>query len=98
MNEARLLNILLAPIVSEKTTLLGSHNNQYIFKVVKDATKKEITSSIEMLFSVNVLSIQVMNVKGKVKMFGRKEGRRVNWKKAIVRLSDGQIINISGSE
>ena len=98
MNEARLLNILLAPIVSEKTTLLGSHNNQYIFKVVKDATKKEITSSVEMLFSVNVLSIQVMNVKGKVKMFGRKEGRRVNWKKAIVRLSDGQIINISGSE
>lgn len=98
MNEARLLNILLAPIVSEKTTLLGSHNNQYIFKVVKDATKKEITSSIEMLFGVNVLSTQVMNVKGKVKMFGRKEGRRVNWKKAIVRLSDGQIINISGSE
>lgn len=98
MNKARLLNILLAPIVSEKTTLLGSHNNQYIFKVVKDATKKEITSSVEMLFGVNVLAIQVMNVKGKVKMFGRKEGRRVNWKKAIVRLSDGQIINISGSE
>jgi large subunit ribosomal protein L23 len=98
MNQEKLLNTLLAPVVSEKATLLGSHNNQYIFKVVKDATKKEIASSIEMLFSVNVLSIQVMNVKGKVKMFGRREGRRVNWKKAIVRLSSGQIINISGLE
>ncbi|SFV54133.1 LSU ribosomal protein L23p (L23Ae) [hydrothermal vent metagenome] len=98
MNQERVLKTILAPLVSEKSTILNSLNNQYVFKVVKSATKKEVISSVEMLFGVKVEGVQVMNVKGKSKMFGRRVGKRANWKKAIVRLAQGQMINVSTAE
>lgn len=85
----RLMQVLLAPQVSEKSTFVGETNNQYVFRVVADATKPEIKAAVELLFKTKVKSVQVTNVKGKEKRFGRFEGRRRNWKKAYVSLMPG---------
>ena len=98
MNKDRLPNILTTPLVTEKTTLVGEANNQYVFKVVKDANKLEIKSAVEKMFEVKVDSVQVLNVKGKEKRFGQRLGRRKNWKKAYVRLKDGQAIEFAGGD
>ena len=98
MNKDRLPNILTTPLVTEKTTLVGEANNQYVFKVVKDANKLEIKSAVEKMFEVKVDSVQVLNVKGKEKRFGQRLGRRKNWKKAYVRLKDGQAIDFAGGD
>ena len=96
MNSERIYTILLAPHVSEKSALIGELANQYAFKVTKDATKSEIKGAVEQLFSVNVIDLQVLNVKGKSKRNSRgKVRRRPNWKKAYVRLDDGQEIDFS---
>lgn len=92
-NQARLLQVLLAPQVSEKATYLADKNEQVIFRVVSDATKPEIKAAVELLFKVQVESVQVANVKGKVKRFGRSIGKRQGWKKAFVCLKPGQEIN-----
>ncbi len=89
MNQEKVLKTLLAPIVSEKTTMLSAHN-QYAFKVRSDSNKKEIKAAVETLFGVTVLNVTTSNVKGKI-------GRRVNWKKAMVKLSEGQMIDVSAS-
>jgi large subunit ribosomal protein L23 len=89
MNKARLMRILVAPRQSEKATRLADQHRQFIFKVVPDATKPEIKQAIEFLFSVKVKNVQVVNVKGKVKNFGKKRGKRSNWKKAYVSLHEG---------
>jgi large subunit ribosomal protein L23 len=94
MNQEKVLKTLLAPIVSEKTTLMSA-NNQYAFKVRSDSNKKEIKSAIETLFGVNVENVSTSNVKGKKKIFKGKVGRRVDWKKAIVKVSEGQMIDVS---
>jgi large subunit ribosomal protein L23 len=95
MNQERLLQVLLAPQVSEKATDVADKNNQVIFKVAADATKPEIKAAVELLFKVEVDAVQVLNVKGKVKRRGAVQGRRKGWKKAFVCLKPGQEIQFA---
>ncbi|MDP1995668.1 MAG: 50S ribosomal protein L23 [Gallionella sp.] len=97
-SQERLMKVLLAPQISEKATYVAEKNEQVIFRVAPDATKPEIKAAVEMMFKVNVDSVQVANVKGKVKRAGRYVGRRNNWKKAYVCLAAGQEINFAASE
>ena len=78
MNAERLMQVILAPIVTEKATFVAEKNQQVAFRVVADATKPEIKAAVELLFKVQVESVQVLNRKGKVKRFGRFVGRRRN--------------------
>jgi large subunit ribosomal protein L23 len=89
------MQVLLAPQVSEKATYVADKNEQVIFIVASDATKLEIKAAVELLFKVQVGSVQVANVKGKVKRFGRTMGRRSDYKKAFVCLKPGQEINFA---
>lgn len=98
MSQERLMKVLLAPHVSEKTTRVADQANQVVFKVVPDATKIEIKKAVELLFEVKVSSVQVANVKGKLKRFSSSIGRRKNWKKAYVTLAEGQDIDFIGGE
>ena len=93
MNQQRLMQVLLAPQVSEKATYVADKNEQVVFRVASDATKPEIKAAVELLFKVGVESVQIANVKGKQKKFGRFMGSRNNWKKAYVCLKPGQEIN-----
>jgi len=97
MSKERLLKILLGPLTSEKTTNAADRAQQFTFKVSMDATKPEIAAAVEMLFDVNVQKVQTINVKGKSKRFGQIQGRRKDWKKAIVRLAEGQDIDFGVS-
>ena len=90
-------NVILAPVITEKATAV-SESNQVVFKVRRDATKPEIKAAVELLFKTKVDSVTVSRVKGKQKRFGRMMGRRNNWKKAYVRLADGQEINFAVTE
>ncbi len=94
----RLMNVVLAPVVSEKSTLVADKNRQYVFRVADNATKPQVRAAIELLFKTKVQSVTVLNVKGKEKRFGRFMGRRRNWKKAYVRLAAGQEINFAATE
>jgi large subunit ribosomal protein L23 len=97
-NEARLLQIIEAPVVSEKSTFVADKFEQVIFRVAPDATKPEIKAAVELVFKVQVESVQVSNVKGKKKRSGRFLGRRKDWKKAYVCLKPGQEINFAAGE
>lgn len=97
-NQERLMNVLLAPQISEKATFVAEKNEQVIFRVVSDATKPEVKAAVELMFKVTVDSVQISNVKGKQKRFGRHLGRRSDWKKAFVCLAAGQEINFAASE
>jgi large subunit ribosomal protein L23 len=92
-SQERLLQVLLAPQISEKATYIADKNEQVVFRVVNDATKPEIKAAVELLFKVEVDSVQTANVKGKSKRFGRFVGQRKGWKKAFVCLKAGQEIN-----
>ncbi len=94
----QLMNVVLAPIVSEKSTMVADKNEQVVFRVADAATKPEIKAAVELLFKVKVESVQVLSVKGKEKRFGRMQGRRRNWKKAYVCLAPGQEINFGALE
>ena len=94
-NQERLLQVLVAPQVSEKATYVADKANQVVFVVTPDATKPEIKAAVELLFKVEVKSVQVSNLKGKVKRFGRSMGRRSDLKKAFVSLKPGQEINFA---
>ena len=98
VSQERLLQVLLAPVVSEKSTYVADKHEQVIFRVASNASKPEIKAAVELLFKVQVDSVQVMNVKGKVKRFGRSLGRRRNWKKAYICLKPGQEINFAAGE
>lgn len=98
LNQERLLQVLLAPQVSEKSTRLAEKLEQIVFKVTTDATKPEIKAAVELLFKVQVTSVQVAVMKGKQKRFGRTAGRRKDWKKAYVCLAPGQEINFVAGE
>ena len=94
----RLLKIILAPHISEKATFVGEKNNQTVFRVALDATKKEIKDSIEFLWKdqkIEVKSVRTLTVKGKKKRFGRFLGARSDWKKAIVSIKEGQELNFT---
>jgi large subunit ribosomal protein L23 len=93
MNQQRLMQVLLAPQISEKATYVADKNEQVVFRVASDATKPEVKAAVELLFKVSVESVQIANVKGKQKKFGRFMGSRKNWKKAYVCLKPGQEIN-----
>ena len=95
MSQDRLYSVLLAPIVSEKSTMIGEKNDQVAFRVMQDATKLEVKAAVELLFKVQVESVQILNQKGKTKRFGRFEGRRGNVRKAYVSLKEGQEINFA---
>ena len=96
MSQDRLYSVLLAPIVSEKSTMIGEKNEQVAFRVKHDATKPEVKAAVELLFKVQVESVQILNQKGKTKRFGRSVGRRDHVKKAYVALKPGQELNFSG--
>ena len=95
MNAERLYQIILAPIVTEKATMVAENNQQIAFRVAPDATKAEIKAAVKMLFNVEVDSVQVLNQNGKAKRFGRFEGRRRNERKAYVRVKDGQELDFT---
>ncbi len=94
----RLMTVLLGPHMSEKSTDVGERHNQIVFKVRPDATKKEISGAVEMLFEVNVAKVQVVNCRGKIKRFGQEWGQRNAWKKAYVTLADGENIDFLGAD
>ena len=95
-DEGRLMQVLVAPIVSEKATQLAEKTNAVTFKVLQDATKLEIKAAVELMFKVEVKGVSVINTKGKAKRFGRSMGRRDNVRKAYVTLQPGQELNLSG--
>jgi large subunit ribosomal protein L23 len=95
-NEGRLMQVLVAPIISEKATRIAESNNTVMFKVLRDATKHEVKAAVELLFKVEVKGVTVANQKGKTKRFGRIEGRRDHVRKAFVTLKPGQELNFSG--
>jgi large subunit ribosomal protein L23 len=93
VNEERMYTVLLEPHFSEKVAVLGDLSNHYAFKVARDASKPEIKAAVEGLFDVRVESVTTANVKGKTKRTARGVTRKKNWKKAYVRLADGQDID-----
>jgi large subunit ribosomal protein L23 len=93
--QARLMQVVLAPVISEKSTFVADKMNQVIFRVAPDATKPEIKAAVEFMFKVQVSSVTVVNVRGKEKRFGQHLGRRNHWKKAYVSLKPGQEINFA---
>lgn len=95
-DEGRLMQVLVAPIVSEKATMVGEKSNAVTFKVLQNATKPEIKAAVELLFKVEVKGVSVVNTKGKTKRFGKTVGRRDNVRKAYVLLKEGQELNLSG--
>ena len=96
MNKERVMKVLLAPHVSEKSTLVADQNRQFVFNVLKDASKTEVRQAVEHLFNVEVEAVRVCNTQGKLKRFGQLYGRRNNGKKAYVTLKPGFDIDYSG--
>ncbi len=92
MNKERLMKVLLGGVVSEKSANVAE-SNQVIFRVASDATKPEIRRAVELMFDVDVENVHVLNVKGKSKRFGQMQGKRSDWRKAYVRLKEGQDID-----
>jgi len=98
MNQERIFKVLKAPHVSEKASVVADRDNQFVFKVAKDATKAEIKAAVEKLWEVKVKAVNTVVVKGKTKRFGRSEGKRSDWKKAYVSLQEGFDIDFLGAE
>jgi large subunit ribosomal protein L23 len=94
----RLMTVVLAPVVSEKSTFVADKNRQYVFRVADNATKPEIKAAVELMFKTKVEGVTVSNVRGKERRFGRLVGRKRSWKKAYVRLAEGQEINFAATQ
>ena len=92
INKYQLAGVIEAPIISEKSTNAAEENNQFVFKVKKSASKKQVKNAVELMFSVEVDSVHVLNVKGKIKRAGKTLGKRSDWKKAYVTLKKGTKI------
>ncbi|MCF6218432.1 MAG: 50S ribosomal protein L23 [Gammaproteobacteria bacterium] len=97
MNQERLMKVLLGPHITEKASIAAETNQQIVFKVATDANKTEIKKAVELLFEVEVNSVQVANVKGKRKRFGAIQGRRSGYKKAYVQLKAGSEIDFTSA-
>lgn len=97
MNQERIYKVLLGPVISEKSAAAGEASNQVVFKVLADANKHEIKTAVESLFSKKVESVRVLNVKGKTKRTRYGVGVRSDWKKAYVRLEQGQEIDFAAA-
>lgn len=98
INSERVMKVLLAPHITEKGALAGETSNQYVFRVATDATKPEIKQAVEQLFDVSVDTVRVVNTKGKTKRSNSGMGKRKDWKKAYVRVQEGQSIEFAGGE
>jgi large subunit ribosomal protein L23 len=94
-SQIKLAGILSAPIISEKSAIIADKSNQFVFKVNKTATKLQIKHAVELMFEVKVDTVRVLNVKGKIKRFGRSLGKRSDWKKAYVKLQSGYTIELA---
>ena len=90
------MSVLLSPHVSEKSALSADKNNQHVFRVIRDAKKSEIKQAVEKLFDVKVAEVNTISMKGKRKNFGKRPGKRSDWKKAVVTLESGNDINFGG--
>jgi len=97
MDISDLSKIILMPHVSEKSVMIADNVKQQTFKVTQNATKAEVKEAIEKLFEVDVVNVNILNVTGKQKVFGRTRGKRKNYKKAYVTLKDGQDIDLGGA-
>ena len=93
MNREQLMSVLIAPHVTEKTSLAMQNHNQYTFRVRREATKTDIKKAVELMFEVKVAGVQVVNEPGKQRRFGKTHGRTQDWKKAYVSLQSGQTID-----
>ena len=93
MTREQLMSVLIAPHVTEKTSLAMQNHNQYTFRVRREATKTDIRKAVELMFDVKVAGVQVVNEPGKQRRFGRIAGRTQDWKKAYVSLTPGQTID-----
>lgn len=98
MSQERIYKVLLGPVISEKAAMAGEAGNQVAFKVTTDATKQEIKAAVEKLFEVKVEAVRTLNVKGKTKRTRYGMGKRSDWKKAYVRLQEGQEIDLQAAE
>jgi len=97
MHQEKILQVLVAPHISEKSTAAADASGTHVFKVNTTATKAEIKQAVEELFEVKVAQVRVMNVKGKTKRFGQRIGKRSDWRKAYVKLAEGQDIALAGA-
>lgn len=95
MISSQQVDVLVAPIISEKSTIAADKEQRYVFKIMKQATKHQVKNAVESLFNVEVDSVHVLNVKGKKKRFGKTLGQRSDWKKAYVKLKPGHDINFA---
>ncbi len=98
MNNERLMNVILAPHVSEKATSRADTQNQHVFSVAKNANKLEVKKAVEKMFEVEVAEVKLLNIHGKLKRLGRRFGKRKDWKKAYVKLKEGFDINFGEKE
>lgn len=96
-NLYQLTRVLEAPLISEKSSIVAERDKQIVFKVQKNATKKQVKSAVEAMFNVEVDAVRVLNVKGKQKRFGRSLGQRSDWKKAYVKLKEGHDIEFASA-
>jgi large subunit ribosomal protein L23 len=96
MAREQLMNVLLAPHMSEKSARVSANGNQYVFRVRNEATRTDVKDAVELMFEVKVDSVQVLNAPGKMRRFGRLQGARSGFKKAYVRLAAGQTIDFAG--
>lgn len=98
MKKVDLYNVLIAPIVTEKSNTVAEKRDQVVFKVLPQATKKDILEAFELVFNAKVANVAVLNVKGKAKRFGRFTGRRADWKKAYISLIPGQSFDLASNQ
>ncbi len=98
LSDERLMTILVGPHLSEKSSRAAEKLKQFVFRIRRDAGKADVKRAVELMFGVKVTAVQVVNVGGKSKRFGRSMGRRQDWKKAYVTLAEGQDIDFLGAE
>ena len=98
MNQERLLTIILSPHISEKATIRTEKHNEYVFRVIQNATKPEIKDAVQMLFNTKVKDVRIVNVKPKKRTFKGLEGNKKGWKKAYITLQADQKLDITGAQ
>ncbi len=98
MNQERLLQVIISPHISEKSTVGAEKNNEHVFEVAATATKPEIKDAVEFLFNTKVKTVRIVNVRAKKKMFKNIEGKKKGWKKAYVSLQSDQKLDIMGAQ
>ncbi len=94
MNESQARELLIAPVITEKGTVLQEKNNQYLFRVAPRANKIQVREAVEKIFKVHVTGVRTVTVHGKMRRLGRSQGRKPSWKKAIVTLKEGETIEL----